>query len=119
MSKFTPDDEDVIGKFSTSEPFYIVLFAGKADNLIPVLRTFDEHGDQISEQVFFQNYCGRTLDFYSTQHLCITRLLEVTEIDTALEFRMNEGYESILDTLKREVVVRAFWIDKTGAINGK
>ncbi len=118
-NKFLFNHEDIVGKILNANNRIIILCAGKADNLIPVLRVYDNDGNVLSEKEFMHNYCGRSLDNYESQHFYISTELFIKEIDSLLVFKMDKEYSTITDTSKKEITVTDYVINEYGIIVSK
>jgi hypothetical protein len=116
--KFNPDQCDIIGKIVNKSNYVVILYGGKAEDLIPVLIVYDRKGSIISQESFMPNQCGRILDYRGLQYFKIDKSLSIIEIDTLFHFKMDSTYSKVLGTSKK-IVVSNYWVNKNGIIKKK
>lgn len=116
IKKFNPDNLDLVGKIIEKKKFVAIFYAGQADGFVPILITYDRCGNIISKRQFMQDYCGQTVNFYSSHYLNIDKHLQIKVIDTSLVFKMDTVNYKIIDTLERDIKHTRFTIKEDGVI---
>ncbi|WP_439185803.1 hypothetical protein [Carboxylicivirga taeanensis] len=96
VAKFKPDGaHNIYGKILISENTIGIIYLYPADYIFPSLVIYDSNAEVISEFDFFEGYCGRDYNFYSSSFCSINELLQISRIDTSLTYNMNDEDETI------------------------
>lgn len=116
--KFRPEGANIFGKFSINENVIAVIYLYPADYVYPIIVTYDSNATRISDFGFFDGYCGRDYDFYSSSYCKINESLKISRIDSTILFDMDKNDETI--GIKETKVNKAQYdINENGKINKK
>ncbi len=95
INKFKPEGAGIYGKFSINANVIAVIYLYPADYIYPFIVTYDSNATKISDFGFFDGYCGRDYNFYSSSYCKISKTLQISRIDSTTTFDMDENDETI------------------------
>lgn len=102
-------------RIKTNRNFEIVVYLIPADIYVPILKTFDLNGKEISEFQFFTN-CDGEPGFRERQFVEIRQNLQIIKTDSIWRWELDEDYYEIESTKKIEVKRSIYEIDVNGLI---
>ncbi len=114
ISQFTPPGTTILGLLENRHDRVVILMTAVADLTFPTVRVYDRHGVLIEEKNFMTNYCGRDVDYATSQYLKIDADMSFNSIDTVFYFEMDTIEYTIADTSRLEITYTQFKLDSAG-----
>lgn len=106
----------VVGQFETNGEYVAVITLGAADCMLPIITTYNSHGETIDRKTIAIGYCGSGPCFECEEFMTLKEDFSLYTADTLTTTDCDDDYHPIPGTERIEVIYQEGRLTSTGRI---